>query len=111
MFSTFLLFYTYLLQSIQYNDCDYEALTGQYKRELGMRPGEHIHPVIAALFFPKIDFLEQTFLHSNMAGIVKSRYNDDKCKKTLWQNTFVRCAYLESVKSWFTVQSRATDPY
>ncbi len=66
-----------LLQSIQYQDCDYEALTGQYKRELGMRPGEHIHPVIAALFFPKIDFLEQTFLHSNMAGIVKSRYNDE----------------------------------
>ena len=66
-----------LLQSIQYKDCDYEALTGEYKRELGMRPGEHIHPVIAALFFPKIDFLEQTFLHSNMAGIVKSRYNDE----------------------------------
>lgn len=66
-----------LLQSIQYKDCDYEALTGPYRRDLGNKPGEHIHPVVAALFFPKIDFIEQTFLHSNMAGIVKSRYNDE----------------------------------
>tara|TARA_B100001248_G_C27398242_1_gene467480 strand:- start:3311 stop:5071 length:1761 start_codon:yes stop_codon:yes gene_type:complete len=66
-----------LLQSIQYQDCDYEAMTGQYKRELGMRPGEHIHPVLAALFLPKMDYIDQTFLHSNIAGIVKSRYNDE----------------------------------
>lgn len=66
-----------LLQSIQYQDCDYEALTGEYKRELGMRPGEHVHPVLAALFLPKIEYLDQTFLHSNIAGIVKSRYNDE----------------------------------
>jgi hypothetical protein len=66
-----------LLQSIQYQDCDYEAMTGEYKRELGNRPGEHVHPVLAALFLPKIDYLDQTFLHSNIAGIVKSRYNDE----------------------------------
>jgi hypothetical protein len=66
-----------MLQSIHYNDCDYEAVSGEYKRELGQRPGEHIHPVIAALFFPKIKTVEEHFLYSNMAGVVKSRYGEE----------------------------------
>jgi hypothetical protein len=66
-----------LLQSLQYVDCDFEALTGQYKRELGNRPGDSIHPVIAAMFLPKIDVLDYHFLHSNISGIVKSRYNNE----------------------------------
>lgn len=66
-----------LLQSMQYNDCDYEAITGQYRRELGHRPGDHVHPVVAALFLPKFDILEQHFLHSNLSGIVRSRYNGE----------------------------------
>lgn len=66
-----------LLQSMQYKDCDFEALTGTFRRELGHRPGDSIHPVIAALFLPKIDVLENHFLYSNIAGIVKSRYNGE----------------------------------
>ena len=66
-----------LLQSIQYRDCDFEALSGQYKKEHNNRPGDSIHPVIAAMFLPKIPILENHFLHSNIAGIVKSRYNGD----------------------------------
>ncbi len=66
-----------LLQSMQYRDCDFEALTGEYKRELGHRPTESIHPVIAAMFLPKIEELETHFLHSNIAGIVKARYNGE----------------------------------
>jgi hypothetical protein len=66
-----------LLQSMQYNDCDFEALTGEYKPELGHRPGDSIHPVIAAMFMPKIDILENHFLYSNIAGIVKARYNGE----------------------------------
>lgn len=66
-----------LLQSMQYRDCDFEALTGQYRRELGQRPTESIHPVIAAMFLPKIEELETHFLHSNIAGIVKARYNGE----------------------------------
>ena len=66
-----------LLQSMQYNDCDFEALTGEYKPELGHRPGDSIHPVIAAMFLPKIDILETHFLYSNIAGIVKARYNNE----------------------------------
>jgi len=66
-----------LLQSIQYNDCDFEALTGSYRRDLGHRPGDSIHPVIAAMFLPKIKVLESHFLHSNISGIVKARYNGE----------------------------------
>jgi len=66
-----------MLQSIQYTDCSYEALSGQYKKELGMRPGEHVHPVIAALFLPKIQALEDHFIYANMANIVKSRYQEE----------------------------------
>lgn len=66
-----------LLQSMQYRDCDFEALTGEFKRNMGHRPGDSIHPVIAAMFLPKIDLLENHFLYSNIAGIVKARYNGE----------------------------------
>jgi hypothetical protein len=58
-----------LLQSMQYRDCDFEALTGTFARDLGHRPGDSIHPVIAAMFLPKISILENHFLYS-----VKARY-------------------------------------
>jgi hypothetical protein len=66
-----------LLQSMQYRDCDFEALTGEYRRELGHKPTESIHAIIAALFLPKINELETHFLHSNISGIVKARYNGE----------------------------------
>ena len=66
-----------LLQSIQYGDCDVEAINGEYNKLVNMKPGEHIHPVIAALFLPKFQYIDETFLHSNIGGIVKSRYNDE----------------------------------
>lgn len=66
-----------LLQSMQYRDCDFEALSGTYSREHGQKPGDSIHPVIAAMFLPKIDVLENHFLYSNIAGIVKARYNGE----------------------------------
>lgn len=65
-----------LLQSMQYTDCDLQALTGSYNRDLH-RIGEHVHPVIAALFLPKFNVVENFFLFSNIAGIIKSRYNGD----------------------------------
>ena len=64
-----------MLQSMQYRDLNYESLTGQYRREQGQNPGEHVHPVIAAMFLPKIDVLEHHFLYSNLAGIVEARKN------------------------------------
>jgi hypothetical protein len=65
-----------LLQSIQYEDCGLEAFSGEYKREMH-NVANHVHPVIAALFLPKIDILENHFIHSNIANIIKTRYNKE----------------------------------
>ena len=66
-----------LLQSMQYEDCGFEAVTGQYRRELGHRSTESVHPVVAAMFLPKVDILERHFLQSNISNIVKARYNGE----------------------------------
>jgi len=66
-----------VLQSIQYTDCSIEAVTGNYKPEFGHKPGDSVHPVVAALFLPKIALLEKHFLQSNIAGIVKARYSGE----------------------------------
>jgi Poxvirus P4B major core protein len=66
-----------LLQSMQYEDCGIEALTGEYDKKIH-NVASHIHPVIAALFFPKIDVVEQHFIHSNISNIVKTRYNKEQ---------------------------------
>jgi hypothetical protein len=66
-----------LLQSIQYQDCSDEALNGKFNRDLGHRVGDHVHPVVAAMFLPKINKLESHFLHANLAGIIKARYNGE----------------------------------
>lgn len=63
-----------LLQSIQYGGFDAQALTGSYDKNFH-NPGDHIHPVIAALFMPKIKTIDYHFLFSNISGIVKARYN------------------------------------
>ena len=67
-----------VLQSIQYQDMADEALNGTYKPEHGHRLGEHVHPVIVALFLPKLPLVEQHFLMANLAGLVKNRYNKEK---------------------------------
>jgi hypothetical protein len=63
-----------VLQSLQYQDMAPEALNGTLDRARH-NPGEHVHPVVAALFLPKVDILTSHFLYSNMAGIVKNLYN------------------------------------
>ena len=62
-----------VLQSITYKDCAFEALTGKFQRER-MNPYCHVHPVLAALFIPKINLLEKHMLHANIAYIVRQRY-------------------------------------
>lgn len=64
------------LQSVQYNDCAFQALTGKYDRTKD-NPLEHVHPVLAALFLPKVEELEHNFILANMANIVKARFNKE----------------------------------
>jgi hypothetical protein len=64
-----------LLQAIQYQGIDDTFLTNiKFIKEL-QNPGDHVHPVVAALFLPKIKTIDEHFIYSNMSGIVKSRYN------------------------------------
>jgi hypothetical protein len=66
-----------LLQSMQYIDCAPQAIVGVRLDKQRQNPGEHVHPVIAAMFLPSIPIFNNHFLYSNMAGIVKSRYNSE----------------------------------
>ena len=66
-----------VLQSIGYTDCATYATDSIEIDDKWMNPAEHVHPVVAAMFLPKIDILEEHFLYSNMSGIVKARYNSD----------------------------------
>ena len=63
-----------LLQSLQYTDVALQARTAIIDRTKH-NPIEHIHPVIAAMFLPKINLFESHFLFSNIGGIVSLRYN------------------------------------
>ncbi len=63
-----------VLQALQFGAFDTEAVSGTYDKRF-MDKVDYVHPVIAALFLPKLRYVEQQFLFSNMAGIVKSRYN------------------------------------
>jgi len=65
-----------LLQSMQYEDLALQAVSGTIDKTR-QNPGEHVHPVIAAMFLPSIPSFNSHFLYSNMAGIVKSRYNGE----------------------------------
>lgn len=78
--STSQLYSQVLFQSLQYTDCDKTAVTGEFKREFGHRPTDCIHPIIAALFLPKVPLLERHFLHSNIARIIKCKYNNEPIK-------------------------------
>ena len=60
-----------LLQAIQYNQVVEPA---RFNKQM-QNPGDHVHPVVAALFYPKIKTVDEHFLYSNMSGIIKCRYN------------------------------------
>jgi len=65
-----------LLQSLQYTDLASQALGGVVDVSKH-NPGEHVHPVVAAMFLPRIDLFENHFLYANISNIVKSRYNKE----------------------------------
>jgi len=62
-----------VVQSLTYQDCAPQATTGRYVREKH-NPACNIHPVIAALFIPKINIFEQYMILANISYIVKCRY-------------------------------------
>jgi hypothetical protein len=66
-----------LLQSLQYkDDMSGQVLDATFDQTKN-NPGEHVHPIIAAMFLPKVGLLESHFLYANISNIVKSRYNKE----------------------------------
>lgn len=55
-----------------YRDCAIEAVTADYDRNRA-NLSIHIHPVVVALFLPKIEQLERRMLYTNMGRIVIQR--------------------------------------
>ena len=63
-----------VLQSLQYTDLNPLSLQSKIDKTMH-NPGDHVHPVVAAMFRPKINMFDSHFLYSNISGIVKTRYN------------------------------------
>ena len=63
-----------ILQSMQYQGCDDEVMSALYD---GTRNNMTcaINPVLVAMFVPKIRIFETHFLYTNIAYIVKCKYN------------------------------------
>jgi hypothetical protein len=55
-----------------YRDCAIEAVLGQYDRNRA-NISIHIHPVIVALFLPKVNAIERRMLYTNLGRIVIRR--------------------------------------
>lgn len=59
-------------QVINYRDCAPEALTGKYDRTKH-NVSMHIHPVLFALFVPKVAAIEERMLYANIGRMVAHR--------------------------------------
>lgn len=61
-------------QSLLYRDCDFAALTGTFKQDK-MQAYNYVHPVVAALFFPRLKYLDEHMLIGSVTNIVQTRFN------------------------------------
>jgi len=64
-----------IMESLTYDDCDIRAITGEFNSGKHIA-SNHIHPLLAAMFFPKIGLFESQMLYSNIGEIIKSRYEN-----------------------------------
>lgn len=62
-----------MLQSLSYTDCPPQIFQGSYDKNKH-NPTNHVHPLIAALFGPKVNFLDERFIFANIGYIVKCKY-------------------------------------
>lgn len=70
-----------ITQSLTYDDCSIEAVSGtvtdKNRANKSLDLYSYVHPLIAALFLPKVKILEHRFLYANIGEIIKKRYNDE----------------------------------
>jgi hypothetical protein len=64
-----------VLQSLMYRDCAPEAIHGTVDFKADKHNWySYVHPVVAALFLPKINFLDEQMLIANLGHIVKCKF-------------------------------------
>jgi hypothetical protein len=61
------------LQSLMYDDVSKKAITGEFDKQR-VNIFSYVHPVVAALFLPKIEFLENHMLRASISNIIQKRY-------------------------------------
>jgi hypothetical protein len=71
------------LQTLMYEDCDLLALDGKFDPSKH-NAFKHVHPIIAALFLPKVSYLDEHMLLASIANIIKSK-KDGKPISTLYE--------------------------
>lgn len=71
------------LQTLMYDDCSLQAINGVFDATRH-NAFKHVHPIIAALFLPKVPFLDEHMLLASIANIVKCK-KDGKPISTLYE--------------------------
>lgn len=66
-------------QSLIYRDVAPEALTGKFDRSKN-NPYNYIHPVVAALFLPRIKYIDEHMLIGSISNIVVTRQSGNPIK-------------------------------
>ena len=64
-----------VLQSLTYKDCAVEAVSGNYDKSKH-NPYTYVHPIVAALFFPRVKYIDEHMLMASLSSIVSNRYNN-----------------------------------
>lgn len=66
------------VQSATYSDCAAHALNGQLRtagnQTMTANPANHVHALVAAMFLPKFEILDEHMLFANIAYIVKCKH-------------------------------------
>lgn len=65
------------LQSILYTGCEGQVREARYSKDTNCSIFDHIHPIIVALFAPKLEAMDEYFLHCNLAEVITNRYNNE----------------------------------
>ena len=65
-----------IIQSMLHSDCSSVALSGKYDASKH-NPSIHVNPLLFALFVPKFNSVDERMLLSNIAGVVKAKYQKE----------------------------------
>lgn len=61
-----------VLQTLTYSDCGPDALNGKFNKSRD-NPFKYVHPIIAAMFLPKVPYLDEHMLLASIPNIIKCK--------------------------------------